>query len=61
MITFEADIPLDDDDYVVTNWRRINDDEVLPDILNQVSTKNSGELSYIVDEETQYGGNFWKH
>ena len=27
-------------------------------LFNKVPTKNAGELSYIVDKETQYGGNF---
>ena len=51
-ITFDADIPLDDDDYFGNNWRHINDDELLSDITNQYPTKKYGELAYIVDEET---------
>ena len=55
---FDADIPLDDDDDVGNNWCSINDDEFLSGLFNKFPTKNSGELSYIVDEETQYCGNF---
>ena len=28
------------------------------DVVNQVTTKNDGEVEYIVDKETPYGGTF---
>ena len=55
---FDADIPLDYNDDVGNNRRNKNYKEFLSDIFNQVTTTNAGELAYIVDEGTQYGGNF---
>ena len=58
MTTFDADIPLDDDDDVGNNRRHINNDELLCYLVNQVPTINAGELAYIFDKETQYSGTF---
>ena len=41
---FYADKPLDDDDGIVKNRRRINGDELLYDLVNQITTTNDGEL-----------------
>ena len=58
MKMFDADIPLNDNDDVGNNWRRINDDELLSGLFNKVPTTNAGELSCIVEKETQYGVTF---
>ena len=55
----DSDIPLHKNYDVDKNWRRINDYEFLPSIVNQVPTTNY-EIAYIVDEETQYGGTLGK-
>ena len=55
---FYADITLENYNDVGNNQRRINDDELLSDPVNQITTTNAGELAYIDDEESQYSGTF---
>ena len=49
-ISFDAYIPLDDDDDAGDNMQHINDDDLLYDLVNQVPTTSTGELTYIVYE-----------
>ena len=58
MKCFDEGISLDGNDDVGKNWCHIDDYELLSDIFNKVPTKNDGELAYIYDKETQYGGTF---
>ena len=58
MKTFDTDIPLEKYNDVGKNWRRINVDELLSDLVNQAPTENDEKLAYHVDEETQYDRTF---